>query len=367
MFWFVPFLSVSCIEAHSIQLVLAAGLASFNYGYMNNVISGSFGQVSFIAKFLSGSNAASLTDAIVSGYSFFFSYFGIPHSFEAFFDTLHSFFGFALIGAIIQAPISNKWGRKHATFTAAILLTIGGALQSGAVDIAMFIVGRYIAGIGCGIVMSNTPVYMSEISPAHTRGLLVGLQGNCIVLGYVTSSAAALGFHFVGHDYNWRLNFVLATAIALTLLLSLIMLPESPRWLVEHGRKEAAAKILERIHQSPEDPDATYAHAEMAQIAAQVEIERSLPTGYLHIWRTPSLRKRMICTLLVWTMGLATGSTVLANLTPTLFGSLGYSTVLQLGLSVVWVVCLFLGCFVCVYLLDRVGRVKLLGKNSLYP
>jgi hypothetical protein len=57
-----------CFEAHPIQLVLAAGLASFNYGYMNNVISGSFGQVSFLAKFLSGANAASLTDAIVSGY-----------------------------------------------------------------------------------------------------------------------------------------------------------------------------------------------------------------------------------------------------------------------------------------------------------
>jgi hypothetical protein len=51
------------------QLVLAAGLASFNYGYMNNVISGSFGQVSFIAKFLSGANATSITDAIVSGYA----------------------------------------------------------------------------------------------------------------------------------------------------------------------------------------------------------------------------------------------------------------------------------------------------------
>jgi MFS family permease len=230
----------------------------------------------------------------------------------------------------------------------------------------MFMVGRYIAGIGCGIVMSNTPVYMSEIAPAHTRGLLVGLQGNMIVLGYVISSAAALGFHFVEGEYNWRLNFVLATAVALMLLVSLTMLPESPRWLVEHGRKDEAAKILERIHRTPDDPDATYAHAEMIQIAAQVEIERSRPTSLLHIMRTPSLRKRMICTLLVWTMGLSTGSTVLANLTPTLFGALGYSTVLQLGLSVVWVVCLFLGCFVCVYLLDRVGRVKLLGKNSLY-
>jgi hypothetical protein len=85
----------------------------------------------------------------------------------------------------------------------------------------------------------------------------------------------------------------------------------------------------------------------------------------MHIIRTPSLRKRMICTLLVWTMGLSTGITVLANLTPTLFAGLGYGPVLQLGLSVVWVVCLFLGCFVNIYLIDRVGRVKLLGTQFL--
>lgn len=204
---------------------------------------------------------------------------------------------------------------------------------------------------------------MSEIAPAHTRGMLVGLQGNCIVTGYVISSAAAFGFHFVGHDYNWRLNFIIATAAAAMLLLSLIVLPESPRWLVEHGRKEEAAKILERIHRSDNDPDGLYAHAEMVQIIAQVEIERSLPTSYIHIIRTPSLRKRMICTLLVWSMGLSTGITVLANLTPTLFAALGYGTVLQLGLSVVWVICLFLGCFINIYLLDRVGRVKLLGER----
>lgn len=64
-------------------------------------------------------------------------------------------------------------------------------------------------------------------------------------------------------------------------------------------------------------------------------------------------------------MGQATGITVLANLTPTLFASLGYSTVLQLGLSLVWTVCLFLGCFVGIFLMDKIGRVKLLGMGKI--
>lgn len=280
-------------------------------------------------------------------------------------STLFRFFGFALIGAIILSYISSKWGRRAATGVGAVSLVIAGAIQAGSVDIAMFLVGRYIAGFGCGIVLSNTPVYMSEIAPPHTRGFLVGLQGNCIVWGYICSSCAALGFHYVDQDYQWRLNFIIATGVAATLLVSLFFLPESPRWLVEKDRKNEATKILDRIHRTKTDPDGIYAHAEMVQIIAQVEAEKSLDTGFLNIIRTPALRKRMICTLLVWTMGQATGITVLANLTPTLFAGLGYGTVLQLGLSLVWTVCLFLGCFVNVFLLDRVGRVKLLGMETV--
>lgn len=230
----------------------------------------------------------------------------------------------------------------------------------------MFLAGRYIAGMGCGMIISNTPVYMSEISPPNTRGLLVGLQGNCIVMGYIISSLAAFGFQYVTSPVQWRLNFIVSGAVALGLLVSLVFLPESPRWLVEKGRKEEAAKIIERIHRTKDDPDSLYAHAEMVQIVAQVEAEKNAPSSFLHILRTPSLRKRLICTLLVWSMGQATGITVLANLTPTLFGGLGYGTTLQLGLSIIWTVCLFLGCFVNVYLLDRVGRVKLLGKYTSF-
>lgn len=64
-------------------------------------------------------------------------------------------------------------------------------------------------------------------------------------------------------------------------------------------------------------------------------------------------------------MGQSTGILVIANLTPTLLGQLGYGVVLQLGLSVVWTVCALLGCFVNAALMDRLGRIKLLGKRSV--
>lgn len=264
---------------------------------------------------------------------------------------------------MVQADVSDRWGRKAANAVAAILLIIGNALQAGSVHIAMFFVGRYVVGFGGGMLLANTPVYLSEIAPAHNRGLLVGLQGNLVTFGYVVSSLAAFGFHFIDAPYQWRLNFIVATVVALALLVSLISLPESPRWLVNQGRIDEAEQILNAIHKTLDDPKGEIAQAELVQIIAQVEVDRSLPRSWLHILRTPSLRKRTICTLLVWSMAQATSITVLANLTPRLFGALGYDTVLQLGLGVIWTVALCSGCFVSNWLIDRLGRVKSLSKS----
>ncbi|EXJ87565.1 hypothetical protein A1O3_04525 [Capronia epimyces CBS 606.96] len=317
-------------------------MGSFVFGYCNNSIAGSLVQTSFVEKFLSDGNA----DSVVGG-------------------IMGAFLGGGLIGAVIQAPISNRYGRRVATGSAALLTVLSGALQAGSVHVAMFIVARFICGLGAGIVLTNCPVYMSEIAPPHIRGMLVGNHAISIVYAYIFSSLMALAFHFVDHPYQWRLQFVLLAFFGLVLLASLAILPESPRWLCEVGRHDEAWQVLQQLHQSKDEDDPDHAShraaaGEMAQIKAQIEAERSLPTGYLHIVRTPHLRHRAACSILTWVLGQSTGILVIANLTPTLFGQLGYTITLQLGLSVVWTVCAVLGCFVNAALMDRFGRVKLL-------
>lgn len=237
---------------------------------------------------------------------------------------------------------------------------ISAALNAGSVNIAMFTVFRTTAGIGAGMLLANCPVYMSEISPPHLRGMLVGNHAISIVYAYILSSVFALAFHFVKQSYQWRLQFVMLTFFALCLVVSLFFLPESPRWLCERERYDEAWAILKKLNRTPADPEATIAAGEMAQIRAQIIEERTLPTGYIYILKTPHLRHRALCSALTWVMGQSTGILVISNLTPTLFAALGYGTVMQLAFAIVWTTCALIGCFVNASLMDRVGRVPLL-------
>lgn len=95
----------------------------------------------------------------------------------------------------------------------------------------MFIVFRVICGIGAGMLIANTPVYMSEVAPPHTRGILVSAQGIAITGAYTVSSLTALGIHFIEKPYDWRLQYVIQGIFAIILLGVAYFLPESPRWL----------------------------------------------------------------------------------------------------------------------------------------
>jgi MFS family permease len=161
----------------------------------------------------------------------------------------------------------------------------------------MFLIFRVTCGIGGGMLIANTPVYMAEVAPPHTRGVLGSAQGIAITTAYTVSSLTALGIHFIEKDYDWRLQYVIQGFFAMVLIVVTYFLPESPRWLTvfqhiyngyhvktdlkqEKGRYQEAWKILRRLHSTKFDPEARLAHAEFIQIKAQIEAERV--TIYMH-------------------------------------------------------------------------------------
>lgn len=158
----------------------------------------------------------------------------------------------ALIGTIVGAAIgaipSDKLGRKKTLFLVAALFFFS-ALGTALVDSWMlFLIFRFLGGIGVGASSIVAPIYISEISPAKSRGRLVGLFQFNVVLGILIAYLSNFVIGQTG-ETSWRWMLGIQAVPALVFYCLIYLLPESPRWLLLHGNnREAAEKILKEIN-----------------------------------------------------------------------------------------------------------------------
>lgn len=151
-----------------------------------------------------------------------------------------------VIGASVAAFTSDRFGRKRVLLAAAALFTfssIGSALPRNLIE---FAVARLVGGVAIGIASTLSPLYIAEISPAKTRGLLVSLNQLAIVTGILLSYSVNYLLTGAGPT-NWRWMFASAALPSIAFFLTLLFIPESPRWLMQKGREQEAEHFLARI------------------------------------------------------------------------------------------------------------------------
>lgn len=160
----------------------------------------------------------------------------------------------AFIGALNQGWIADKISRKYSIVLAVTIFTVGSILQTASVDYAMLTTGRFIGGIGIGMLSMVAPLYISEISPPEIRGTLLVLEELSIVTGIVVAFWITYGTRYIPSEWAWRLPFLLQLVPGLILGMGILSLPFSPRWLVSKGRDDEALAALARLRQlSPSD------------------------------------------------------------------------------------------------------------------
>lgn len=173
----------------------------------------------------------------------------------------------ALIGCIIGG-LSGGWmasrlGRKRSLIVAAVLFIISAVgsafpemgFSGGAVHeyLTHFIIYRIIGGVGVGLASMLSPMYIAEIAPASKRGSLVSWNQFAIIFGmlvvyFVNYAIALSGDEGWLTTTGWRMMFFSEVIPAALLLVLVLFIPESPRWLVMKGREQKALSILERIN-----------------------------------------------------------------------------------------------------------------------
>ncbi|KAK0615743.1 general substrate transporter [Bombardia bombarda] len=254
-------------------------------------------------------------------------------------------------------PAADKLGRRYAGLAGMSVMCVGQALQAGASSpraFAMVIAGRIISGLGTAIVSTSVPLYQSEIAPAKQRGRFVVMNHIGFVAGLATGFWVGYATTFFENTDGWRMSIALSFVPAFFFMVGLPFMHESPRWLVEHGKNDAAFSALKFYREGYYAIDEI--HEEVADIERSVAAFKASGFTWGSLFTDASLFARMWRAALLQFMAQMCGATAMKYYLPILFRALGLGRRLSLlagGIEST----LKIGCTVIeMLIIDKAGR-----------
>eukprot|EP00123_Amoebidium_parasiticum_P007658 comp18260_c1_seq1/m.19254 comp18260_c1_seq1/g.19254 ORF comp18260_c1_seq1/g.19254 comp18260_c1_seq1/m.19254 type:complete len:344 (-) comp18260_c1_seq1:658-1689(-) len=175
------------------------------------------------------------------------------------------------IGALPSGTMADKVGRKKTLMLNAVVFIVGATMQAACHSVTVMYIGRLVGGFAIGVLSNVVTMYQSEMAPEHVRGILVTMQQLCITFGIVLAAAMNVGLRHWGE--GWRLSYGANIMFALTMVICMIFLPDSPRWLVHVERYSDARKCLQRVRYDDEF------EVELQNITKSVEADRVIGEG----------------------------------------------------------------------------------------
>jgi len=151
-----------------------------------------------------------------------------------------------LLGAAGASLVSDRYGRKKSLLCAALLFAASALGSALANTVNIFSIARLAGGLAIGLASALTPVYIAEIAPSKNRGTLVSLNQLAIVVGILCAYLVNWQLSKLG-EVSWRWMLAVAAIPSVGFFLGLLVIPESPRWLIGRGRKEEGERVLARI------------------------------------------------------------------------------------------------------------------------
>ncbi|CAK4033168.1 related to sugar transporter [Lecanosticta acicola] len=263
-------------------------------------------------------------------------------------------------GAVTTSFIGETLGRRCSTFIGVCIMIVGALLQATAYTRAHMIVARIVAGYGMGFINSTVPVMMAEFAPKATRGVYVCAQVSTLNLGIMMVYWIDYGFTKIPGENSaaWRVPVILQCVFLIAMLLMIMIIPDTPRWLISHNRQDEALEVLRSLNKkNMSDESICDMHA---NIVNTVAYEASIGAGsWSDLLRSDEIqsRRRFLIACSVQAFQQLGGINALIYYSNTLFSkSLGFDTnmsALMSGFLNTW---FFVASFIPWVLIDRVGR-----------
>jgi SP family arabinose:H+ symporter-like MFS transporter len=151
-----------------------------------------------------------------------------------------------LLGAAGASMVGDRYGRKKSLIFSAAFFALSSVAAALANTITVFSIARLFGGLAIGLASVLTPVYIAEIAPSKNRGTLVSLNQLAIVIGILTAYIVNWQLARLG-DSSWRWMLAAAVVPSIAFLVGLLIIPESPRWLIGKGRVVEGEQVMTRI------------------------------------------------------------------------------------------------------------------------
>ncbi|HET7116388.1 MAG TPA: sugar porter family MFS transporter [Hanamia sp.] len=263
-------------------------------------------------------------------------------------------------GAFFAGRLADYFGRKKMMAATAILFIIA-AIGSGiAGSFAGLVVYRFIGGMAIGMASALAPIYISEIAPPAFRGRLGMLQQLAIVTGILLAFIsnyfiANANYSFLTNENHWRYMLAAAVIPSLLFFILILMVPESPRWLILKNRFDQARKIFKNIYEEK------IADVEVETIKADIRTD-TRKIKFAEIFSS-KYKKVVIIGIVFASIAQLTGINIVFYYAPLIFekthvgGSVLFQTVLTGIVNLVFTLVAFA-------MIDRIGRKKLLLGGS---
>jgi sugar porter (SP) family MFS transporter len=251
----------------------------------------------------------------------------------------------AVTGALISGYLADRIGRRWTIFAAGVIYTLAAIASGVAPTFALLAIARGVLGLAVGAASFVAPMYIGEHSPKALRGGMTALTQLAVTFGILI--AYLIDDVFKSTDGGWRWMFALGALPGLALAISMLFVPESPRWLVEHGRSDEAKRFLIRSRGEQQ------ASKELDEINQITKAERRFSTAQL--LREP-VRPLLLIGVAMAIMQQIIGINTVIYYGATILGFAGLSINSSIAEAVFIGLVNLIFAGIAVLLLDRVGR-----------
>ncbi|KAG5613747.1 hypothetical protein H5410_013571 [Solanum commersonii] len=258
----------------------------------------------------------------------------------------------ALVASFFASKAATKFGRRPTICMASILFLAGAVLSAAAKNKLMLIFGRILFGIGVGFGNETVPLFLTEVAPIQHRGAVNILFQLFVTIGIFIANLVNYGTSMI-HPHGWRLSLGFAAVPAIVLLLGSFVITDTPSSLIERGKDEQGKAALKKIR-GVNDVEVEY-----QEIVAACEQAKLVKHPFRSLAKAASIPPLVIA-ILLQIFQQFTGINAIMFYAPVLFQTMGFKTDGSLLSSVITGLVNVGSTFVSIYLVDKIGRRKLL-------